>query len=150
MTMRVPHDSLILVADGRKRLFFRNQGDAVSPDLSVIDAAEDKNPRTREQVTDSAGQAPSPLVGGIPVYARADAHQVEEDRFAAETADILGDHADRGDFTGLIVVAPAKTLGELRKHYNLSVKTKLIGEMAKDLTGHHVDEIEAMLVQHGE
>jgi len=47
--MRVPHGSYVLVADGRKRLFARNDGDADAPLLSIVGAAEDKNPLSREQ-----------------------------------------------------------------------------------------------------
>ena len=36
-------------------------------------------------------------------------------------------------------------LGELRKHYHKEVTDRLVGELAKDLTGHPVPEIEAAL-----
>ena len=56
--MHVPHDSVVLVTDGCKRLFLRNDGDALAPHLTVILAAEDANPKTRDQVTSQgiAGQ----------------------------------------------------------------------------------------------
>lgn len=49
-------------------------------------------------------------------------------------------------FESLIVVAPPKTLGELRKHYHKEVSGRLVGELAKDLTGHPVDQIEQALL----
>lgn len=75
----------------------------------------------------------------------ADYHQQEEDRFAAETAEMLKRRAMANEFESLIVVAPPKMLGELRKHYHKEVTDRLVGELAKDLTGHPVPEIEAAL-----
>ena len=65
--------------------------------------------------------------------------------FAAETAEMLKRRAMANEFESLIVVAPPKMLGELRKHYHKEVTDRLVGELAKDLTGHPVPEIEAAL-----
>ncbi len=45
----------------------------------------------------------------------------------------------------MIIVAPPRTLGELRKHYHKEVEKRLAGEIAKDLTGHPVPEIEKII-----
>ena len=42
--MQIPHDTFVLVADGRKSLFFRNEGDADFPSLSVEDKEVRDNP----------------------------------------------------------------------------------------------------------
>ena len=47
----------------------------------------------------------------------------------------------------LVVVAAPKSLGELRKHYHKALQAKLLGELAKDLTGHSVADIEAALAK---
>ena len=75
-----------------------------------------------------------------------DFHQIEEDRFAAEAADLLKRRALANDFESLIVVAPPRTLGELRKHYHKEVSERLKGEIDKDLTGHPIPEIEQALL----
>jgi protein required for attachment to host cells len=82
---------------------------------------------------------------GRSAYEETDFHQLEEDRFAAETAELLKKRALRNDFDSLIIVAPPRTLGELRKHYHKEVEKRLTGEIAKDLTGHPVSEIEKIL-----
>lgn len=76
-----------------------------------------------------------------------DFHQLEEDRFAAETAALLKDRALRNEFETLIIVAPPRTLGELRKHYHKEVSERLTGEIAKDLTDHTVPQIEEALLR---
>jgi protein required for attachment to host cells len=166
--MQVPHNSVVLVADGRKLLFLRNEGDAEYPNLVVENAREHVNPADRDQKTDAAGGASSTQSGaGAPAVARGgsnhaagggaqfapsrgsfeetDFHQLEEDRFAAEAAELLKKRALSHSYDSLIVVAPPKTLGELRKHYHKEVESRLKGELDKDLTGHPIDAIEKAL-----
>ncbi len=143
--MRIPHDSVVLVTDGRKRLVFRNEGQADALSLVVVSAAEDANPRTREQVTDSAGRFSTAGTGGGALPA-ADAHEIEEQRFAAETADELRRGVLTGEYARLVVMAPPKTLGQLRKNYHPEVEKRMLREIGKDVTGHPVGEIEKMLM----
>ena len=148
--MELAPNSVVLVADGRKLLFLRNAGDAAYPNLTVEAAEEHPNPATRDQATDAAGRASNTSPAGRNGQTGSsmeptDFHQIEEDRFAAEAAEMLKKRALRNDFDKLIIVAPPKTLGELRKHYHKEVESRLTGELAKDLTGHPINEIEAAL-----
>ena len=143
--MHVPHNSFIVVADGEKMLFFRNDGDSDYPKLEVERKRQSENPPNRDIKTDSPGRAISSMGNGRSAMEEADFHQIEEDRFAAETAELLRKRALSNDFESLIVVAPPRTLGELRKHYHKEVEKRLTGEIAKDLTGHPVSEIEKII-----
>lgn len=144
--MQVPHNSFVVVADGKKMLFFRNQGDSEFPKLEVERKRETSDAPDRDQKTDAPGRTFDSSGGaGRSAYQEVDFHQLEEDRFAAETAELLRMRALRNDFESLIIVAPPKTLGELRKHYHKEVEKRLAGEIAKDLTGHPVTEIEKIL-----
>lgn len=166
--MKVPHDAMVVVADGRKLLMLRNQGDADYLNLQVVQKQLHANPKTSDQKTDSSGRSSSTQSGpGAPAVAQngsmhargggaqfapargtmgeTDFHQLEEDRFAAEVAGMLREEALHNNFESLIIVAPPRTLGELRKHYHSSVVDRLAGELAKDLTDHPVPEIESAL-----
>ena len=143
--MLVPHDAFVVVADGRKMLFFRNEGDADHPNLIVERVREQVNPPNRDQASDAPGSASPGNGSGHSAFEETDFHQLEEDRFAAATAERLRKRALANDFDTLIVVAPPRTLGELRKHYHKEVVHRLAGELDKDLTGHPVPEIEAAL-----
>jgi protein required for attachment to host cells len=168
--MQVPHQAVVLVADGRKMLFLRNQGDAEFPNLQVEAKEIHENPKDSDQKRDQSGQSSSTQSGpGAPAVAQngsmhasgggaqfaparglmgeTDFHQLEEDKFAAETAEMLKKRALNNDFESLIIVAPPKTLGELRKHYHQSVSQRLAGEISKDLTGHTVVQIEEALLK---
>ena len=155
--MQGPHNTFVVVADGEKMLFFRNEGDSEFPKLEVERKREQDNPPDREQGTDQPGRAFAaagrpPSEGGTrpgaahrSAYEETDFQQLAEDRFAAETAELLRKRALNNDFESLIIVAPPRTLGELRKHYHKEVEKRLAGEVAKDLTGHPVAEIEKIL-----
>src|SRR3546814_16550645 len=106
---------------------------------------QSENPANRDVKTDSPGGAVARVGNGRSAMEEADFHQIEEDRFAAETADLLRERALRNDFDALIVVAPPRTLGELRKHYHKEVEQRLAGEIAQDLTGHPVEAIEKLI-----
>jgi len=144
--MQIPNNAVVMVADGRKLLFFRNEGDAAFPNLVVETAEALINPKDGNQKSD----APGSTGGGGSLrnsFAETDYHQQEEDRFAAGAADMLKNRALTNDFESLIIVAPPHTLGELRKHYHDEVSKRLIGEIDKDLTGHSVPEIEKALAK---
>ena len=144
--MQVPHNTFVVVADGKKMLFFRNEGDAEFPKLEVERKREQEGLKDEEMKTSEPGRTFDASGGaGRSAYEEVDFHQLEEDRFAHETAEMLKRWALRNDFESLIVVAPPRTLGELRKHYHKEVEKRLAGEIAKDLTGHPVPEIEKIL-----
>jgi protein required for attachment to host cells len=145
--MRVPHDARVLVADGAKMLFFRNEGDAEFPNLQVIGAEQQADEADRDIKTGPAGQKPGGAGAGGSTADEADYHDQAEARFALEAADMLKRGALAGDYEQLIVVASPRTLGELRKHYHGEVKKRVIHELAKDLSGHPVDQIEKILAQ---
>jgi protein required for attachment to host cells len=144
--MQVPHNGFVVVADGEKMLFLRNEGDAEFLKLEVERKRVQDNPATRDQKTDESGRTFDASGGaGRSAYEETDFHALEEARFAAETAELLKKRALRNDFDSLIIIAPPRTLGELRKHYHKEVEKRLDGEIAKDLTGHPIEEIERII-----
>jgi protein required for attachment to host cells len=145
--MRLPHNGFVVVADGEKMLFFRNEGDADYPQLIVERNREQEALANIDQKTDAPGRSHSPGAGRS-AYEETDFHQLEKDRFAHETAEMLKRWALRNDFEQLVVVAPPKTLGELRKHYHKEVQKRLAAEIPKDLTNMPVKDIEKMLLAH--
>ena len=134
--MLVPHDTYVLVADGAKMLFFRNDGDADALDLKVVTADQQRDAADRETKTDTAGRMP-----GGNTADEADFHQQAENRFAIDAATMLNRAALDGTFQKLIVVASPKTLGELRHHYHKETSARLLAEVPKDLAHHPVDKI---------
>lgn len=145
--MQIPHNAMVVVADGRKMLLFRNQGDAQFPNLSIVAHDEKPVPAREDFATDEPGTFHDMGAGmqQKSSYEETDFHQLEEDRFAADVAEMLRKRALRNEFDKLIVVAPPKALGELRKKYHKEVEARLIGEIAKDMTNRPTDEIEELI-----
>ena len=144
--MQVPHNTFVVVADGQKMLFFRNEGDSEYLKLEMERKEVQDNPADRDQGTSEPGRTFDASGGaGRSAYEETDFHQLGEDRFAAETAAMLKERALRNEYESLIIVAPPRTLGELRKHYHKEVEKRLAAEIPKDLTGHPVPEIEKIL-----
>ncbi|MBN8811325.1 MULTISPECIES: host attachment family protein [Sphingomonas] len=144
--MRVPRDAIVLVADGRKLLMLRNEGDALRPNLQLERKEEQENPANGEQASDAPGRSFQSVGARRSAYEETDFHQLEEDRFAADAAALLKARALRNEFESLIIVAPPRTLGALRKHYHKEVSDRLTAEIAKDLTRHTVPQIEEALI----
>ncbi len=145
--MMLPNNALVLVADGRKMLLLRNHGDESRIDLRLEAHQEQKNPPTREQGHDSPGRIFAGSGTRRSATEPTDIHQIEEDRFAAAAAQLLQERALNHDFNELVVIAPPRTLGELRKHYHKEVERRIIQEIPKDLTGFSVDDLQAAIVK---
>jgi protein required for attachment to host cells len=142
----VHNGAWVLIGDGRRALFFSNHGDAEILDLRVIETRVEDNPPTREQGSDAPGRA----FAAAGAHARSamgnvDWHELEEERFARAMADRINAAAESGEMKEIVIVAPPKTLGEIRKDLTSKAAGKVAGELGKDLTKHPVPEIEKAL-----
>jgi protein required for attachment to host cells len=141
----IAHDSLILVGDGQKALFFRNKGNPQHVALVVERILEQDNPPTREQGTDRAGRSVASLGATRSAMDEVDWHYLAKERFADELAEALYRHAHANRFDRLVIIAPPKILGSLRKAFHAEVVNRIAAEIAKELTTHPVSEIEKLL-----
>ena len=146
--MTLPNNSLVLVADGRKALFLRNQGDEQQIDLRTASNREREDRKDSDIKTDAAGRSSRPAgAGGFQdTMEEADFHQQEEDRFARDLAEKVNAMALAGQFDALVVVAPARTMGELRPLWHKEVGARIVGEHVKEMTDRPIPDIEALLV----
>ncbi|MDE8650192.1 host attachment family protein [Novosphingobium album (ex Liu et al. 2023)] len=147
--MKLVHDMIVLVVDGSRMLLLRNQGDEVYPDLRVIEHRQFENLPNRDLLSDAPGVDFSAGYPGRSTFEESDPHQANEDLFIAAAADTLASVAANGQ-DRLIVAAPPRALGELRRHYTQDVRARLVAEIDKDFTRHTVDEIARLLSVHGE
>jgi protein required for attachment to host cells len=142
----LPHDAWVLVGDGRKALVLRNEGDARFPNLkttSVLD--QGRVPPTAALGTDKPGRTFQSADGRRAGVDQTDWHELAEHRFAGEVAQALDARHTAGEIGALVVVAPPRTLAELRRSFSDGLRAKIIAEVDKDLTNHPVYEIERLL-----
>ena len=144
--LKIPNNALVFVGDGRKALFLRNHGDAKFPNLRTEKVFEEENPSTHEQGSDRPGRlGEAALAGRRSAVEPTDWHDIEEHRFARKVAAAMEQMVRATKAKALIVVAPPKTLAELRNAFAPDVKACIIAEINKDLTKHPLDEIEKHL-----
>ena len=143
--VHVPHNTYVFVGDGRKALVLRNEGDAQYLNLKTERVFADSNPPTHEQGTDRPGREHSSVGAGRSSVSQTDWHDLEEHKFAHEVAATLEKVVRERKVEHLIVVAPPRTLADLRKAFHDDVKKKIVAELDKDLTKHPVYDIEKHL-----
>lgn len=144
--VQIPHQAWVLVGDGRKALVLRNEGDEKFPNLRALAVfREEENPPTSQLGTDAPGRAVDHLTGRRAGVEQTDWHDIAEHRFAESVAATLCARDQAGDIVSLVVVAPPRTLADLRNAFTPTLKTKIIAEVNKDLTRHPVHEIERLL-----
>ncbi len=141
----IPHDALIFVGDGTRAVFFRNRGSIQRPDLAVEAVLRQEDPPTREQGTDRPGRVHSSLGSQRSAVEDTDWHRLAEDRFASEVADALHRLARANHYQRLIVVAPPKVLGALRKVFHKDVRSRLEAEVPKELATYSMNDIKKEL-----
>lgn len=149
MTHIVVHNGAwVLVGDGRRALFLVNHGDPDLLDLRVLSFREDVNPPTREQGSDAPGRAfPAAGSGSRSSVENTDWHELEKEHFAASVAKTINAAAESGELSEIVIVAPPRVLGDLRHELSPKAKSKVKGELDKDLTHHPVPEIEKALAR---
>ena len=144
--LKIPHDAFVFVGDGRKALFLRNEGDEKFPNLKTESVFQDDNPPTHEQGSDRPGRLSKGLDSGQRSAVEAvDWHQIEEHRFAKKVAAAMEEVMRARRVPALVIVAPPKTLSDLRNAFHADIRARVIAEINKDLTKHPVGEIERHL-----
>jgi len=136
----------VFVGDGQKALFLRNTGDATLLNLTTAQVLTDENPPTHEQGTDRPGRAFQSVAktkrSGMETT---DWHELEKELFASRVAAALEQIVRGEKVKTIVVVAPPRTLAELRNAFHADVKNRIVAEIDKDLTNLPVDQIEKHL-----
>jgi protein required for attachment to host cells len=130
--MILPMDTIVAVADGEKLNLFRNTG--TETELTLTAAA-------KEDVEVASGSD-----GHNNSSANPDQSQAEENNFASGIVGMLNSQVLTNQFNAILIIAAPKTLGEMRKHYHKKLEEALVGEIAKDLTGHSIADVEKTII----
>ena len=147
MDLKIPHDALVFVGDGRRALFLRNYGDEKFPNLRTERVFIDENPASHEQGTDRPGRiSKGPRTGGgRSAVEPTDWHEFEEHHFVRVVAAAMEGLIRASKVKELTVVAPPRTFAELRLAFHPDVKSCIVAEVNKDLTKYPIIEIERHL-----
>ena len=146
--MPLANNALVLVTDGRKTLFFRNEGDENQIDLRTEAFDERSDVPNRELKSDAAGSSKQSFGSGRPAMEETDFHQQEEDRWAHAAAEEVNRRVLANGFDALAIIAPPKTLGLIRKKLHKEAERRLVCEIPKEMTGRTIPDIETLLCTH--
>ncbi|MEO9231669.1 MAG: host attachment protein [Devosia sp.] len=127
--MMLPKGTIVAVADGEKLNLFQNAGDEADMKLTAL-----PHQTVETEAGTSGGHQSS---SGNP-----DNAQAGEDGFSAGVVQYLNQQVLSGAMIGLVIIAAPRALGEMRKHYHKALAAVLHGEIAKDLTGHSLADVE--------
>jgi len=145
--MLIPNGTHIMVLDGAKRVLYRNDGEAIEPDLVRIADTSHHSAETHDQGTERPGRRFESAGSSRGAYENSDYHQRDEDDFAVKSADILNALAT-DERHKLILVAAPRVLGVMRQHMTAETKRQLLAEIDKDYAGRSAHDVAEMLVQH--
>jgi protein required for attachment to host cells len=141
--MKKIRDVWVVVADGAKARFYETNDDIsalqpVGPSIAMAVAV--KLP-SRELKSDRPGRSANSSRTGLrhAIEPKHDYHKMEKHRFTQAISKHLERALNRQAFESLVIVAPRRSLGELRSLLSDQVKARVQAEIAKDLTRQPAD-----------
>lgn len=135
----------ILVADGARAQILENQGPGTGLVAALDHDFAAPHGANSALGTERPGKGSGAAGGtGHAVGPKVDWHEFAKERFARDVAAVLDKAAAAGAFDRLVLVAPPKTLGALRKELKADTRARVTEEVNKDLT--HLDA--GAIVQH--
>jgi len=128
----------VVVADGARARFFVPSEDA-SKFVAARQAdlvAPDSHGHSRDLKSDKPGRSYASSRSGVrhAIEPAHDPHKLEKHRFSAVLTEVLDGACGRREFDQLVLVAPRRSLGELRSLLTPRVQRCISREVAKDLT----------------
>ncbi len=132
----------ILVADGARARVLRNDGIGKGLQPAIDGEIARPVPPTRELGTDRPGRAQQRGTSGRhAIQPHLDWHRFEKEKFGKEMAALLDAAAERGAFQRLVLIAPPRTLGDLRAALGTKARALIHAEIDKDLTHVTIHEL---------
>lgn len=131
MAHQIPHNALVIVADGRGARLFRNSGQ----ELNVTLRADGEFHPSHLENEGPSGKRPN----------EQSVHETDEATFAKQLAKELYRRAHLGDFAALVLIADPQTLGQIRPLLHKEVQSRIVLEHGKTLTKASIAEIQRSL-----
>jgi protein required for attachment to host cells len=123
--MKVPHNALVAIVDGERFKLMRNTGPMFEPKLEFVAEPSFRMPVPgAESRSDDRGTLTT-------AGSQTDLAEVAH---GAAVVEWLNAKALHGEIDQLVVVADPRTLGEMRPQYHKALQTRIVAELAKELT----------------
>ncbi len=135
--MQKHRNTWFILADGAKaRILQRRASEPRSFAVVVREESAEAQMPSHELTTDRPGRSyESATPSRHAVEWKTDPHEAAKIHFEQKIADLVNRAAEQGLFDALVLVAPPRVLGEVRKALSPQAKELLIAEEGKDLLG---------------
>ena len=130
MADKIPHNALVVVADGTGARFFRNAGREGKIQLSA-------EGEFRPNLLDDGPAGTRPP--------ESSSQESDEATFAKQLAKELYRRAHSRNFEALVLIADPQTLGQIRPTLHKEVQNRLVAEIGKTLTKASIADIQKAL-----
>jgi protein required for attachment to host cells len=142
---KLKHGEWAVICDGRKALVLSNVGDEVFPQLKLIEEHEHESKPTRELGSSAPPRVHESAGFGRSALEQPDLHDRAEQKFLEQLAGRIDGAVREGKAKHLILVAPPRALGMIRRAYTSTVREALKEEIEKDWVKMPISEIEKRL-----
>jgi protein required for attachment to host cells len=143
--LKIDHGGWVVVCDGAKALVLHNLGNRAHLNLKTREVYEQDDPKTHEIGTDRPGRTFGSAGNGRSAIEQTDWHDQAEQRFLAKLALRLDKAVLGGETPSLVVVAPPRAIGMLRREFTSHVRQAIRAEVEKDYVKMPIDEIQRHL-----
>jgi protein required for attachment to host cells len=143
--LKIANGEWVVVCDGGKALILENAGDAEFPNLRTRESYEQKHPATHAQGSDVPGRAFASVGGTRSAVEQTDWHDQSERNFLKTLMNRLDTAINAGEIQHVIMVAPPRALGIIRRASSPRVRQAIRVELEKDYVRLPVSEIETHL-----
>jgi len=125
----------LLVADGKQAQAYHYDGPSNLPRADPTFSFAHEDAYSRDILSDKPGRMASGGGAGNNAFTpRTDAHELEETRFLDQIAEQLAVAVETGQCETVILAAPPKALGHLRKKLPATASRAISHQIDKDLT----------------
>jgi protein required for attachment to host cells len=145
--MKLSAETLLVLADGKKAVFFRNQGFNGQVRLKPLQRFDNENLASHEMGWDRAGRSFARVGMRRSAYEIPDYHEVEEARFLEDLAQAIEFEMSQGQFFKLVIMAPPRALGLLRESLTLDTLDKVMLVLPKDYLNTPISDLEEILTR---
>ena len=132
----------ILIANGTHGYIARNRGPGHGIEQDIEQEFRGPNIPNRDIMSDAPGRTFDSAGPGRHAMERpTDPQRNNRQVFARQIAVHIDNAADRNEFDRLVLVSAPQMLGEIRKYMSNAAKSKVVGELPKDLTHLPIHEL---------
>ena len=145
--MRINQKTLVLVADGQRATFLRNEAQGETISLEILHSMAFFNEANRDMQDDRSGYTKVGMSERGTSYEQNDRHQANEASFLQGVIGGIEAVMAEHDLNQILLIAEPRALGILREHMPSALMDKVTLQLDKDYTKNPLPELERILRQ---